>query len=139
MTSTDNDELTVKTLSRNEYSEKAEIALYGRPTAEELLVAAREFLSAEVMPATQGRVQFHTRVTIRVLDTVIRQLQLGEEHLAQHADRLRAIGFADDWELASAIRAGNFDDNIAEMSRLLEPDIRAKLEVADPRYLHTDN
>src|SRR5206468_9255181 len=35
--------------------------LHGRPTATELLAAAQEFLIGDVMPATQGRVQFHTR------------------------------------------------------------------------------
>ncbi|MGH9094385.1 MAG: hypothetical protein ACRDXE_04430, partial [Acidimicrobiales bacterium] len=54
-----------------------EVALHGRPTAFELVMAAREFLADEVLPATEGRVQFHTRVTIRVLDTVARQLERG--------------------------------------------------------------
>ena len=51
--------------------------LYGRPTAEELVEAVREFLEKDVMSATEGRVQFHTRVAINALNTVQRELELG--------------------------------------------------------------
>ena len=33
----------------------------------ELVTAVREFLERDVMPATEGRVQFHTRVAVNVL------------------------------------------------------------------------
>jgi hypothetical protein len=88
-----------------------------------------------VVPVTQGSVQFHTRVTIRVLDTVARQLQLEKEALAEHAARLAAIGYASDKELAEAIRAGHHDAAIGALAAALEADVRAKLQVADPRYL----
>lgn len=74
----------------------AAVDLYGRPTAAELVEAVRGFLADDVMAATDGRVQFHARVAVRVLDTVLRELAL---------------------------------------AAALEPDVRAKLEVADPRYL----
>jgi hypothetical protein len=110
-------------------------ALHGRPTMAELLDATRAFLAEEVLPATAGRVNFHTRVSIRVLDTVIRQLQLGRQQAIEHATRLRALGYDSDHELVAAIRAGEYDTRIPELAAALEPDIRAKLEVADPRYL----
>lgn len=116
-------------------AEQAEVVLYGRPTVMELLEAAREFLATEVMEATEGRVQFHTRVTVRVLDTAIRQLQLGPGHLEAHAARLARMGYADSRELVDDIRAGRFDHRVAELAGQLEPEVRAKLEVADPRYL----
>lgn len=112
-----------------------EVVLYGRPTAVELLEAAREFLDEEVMAATEGRIQFHTRVTVRVLDTVIRQIRLAPAHLDAHAERLRALGYDSSWQLVDGIRAGRYDERIAELARQLEPDVRAKLEVADPRYV----
>lgn|ERR1035437_824823 len=112
-----------------------EVALHGRPTVAELVLAAREFLADEVLPATEGRVQFHTRVTIRVLDTVVRQLELGSAHAAAHAERLADLGYASDQGLVDAIRAGHHDAGISELAAALEPDVRAKLEVADPRYL----
>lgn len=109
--------------------------LYGRPAATELLEAAREFLQNEVMPATTGHVQFHTRVTIRVLDTVMRQLEFGSAHVAAQAETLDSLGFSDSWELVEAIRAGQFDERIPELATALRPEVRAKLEVADPRYI----
>lgn len=109
--------------------------LYGRPTAVELLVAAREFLQSEVMAATEGHVQFHTRVTIRVLDTVIRELELGAGHREQHRRLLAELGYGSSWELVDDIRKGDFDDRIGQLAARLQPDIRAKMEVSDPRYL----
>jgi hypothetical protein len=101
----------------------------------ELLVAAQEFLATEVLSATEGRVQFHTRVTIRVLKTVERELTLGPAQASAHADRLVALGYDSDQELVDAIRSGRHDHEIAGLAEALEPDIRAKLEVSDPRYL----
>ncbi len=112
-----------------------ETALHGHPTAVELVEAAREFLAEEILPATEGAAQFHTRVTIRVLDTVARQLQLGRAQSVEHAERLAALGYATDQDLVDAIRAGHHDAKISELAAALEPDVRAKLEVADPRYL----
>ena len=45
-----------------------------RPTAAELVAAVREFLERDVMAATEGRVQFHTRVAVNVLGMVEREL-----------------------------------------------------------------
>ena len=38
-------------------------------------------------------------------------------------------------ELAGAIRAGRYDADITGLAAALEPDVRARLEVTDPRYL----
>ena len=37
--------------------------------------------------------------------------------------------------LTEAIRAGRYDADISGLAAALEPDVRAKLEVADPCYL----
>ena len=50
-----------------------------RPTAVELLGAVREFLDQDVMPAVEGRVQFHTRVAVNALGMLERELRLGPE------------------------------------------------------------
>ncbi|MDQ1516073.1 MAG: hypothetical protein QOE80_1903, partial [Actinomycetota bacterium] len=49
--------------------------LYGRPTAAELLEAAREFLLGPVTDSTDGQVRFHAKVAANVLAIVARQLQ----------------------------------------------------------------
>jgi hypothetical protein len=113
----------------------SEAGLHGRPTVAELLVAVREFLAGEVFPATEGYVQFHTRVAVRVLDTILRELELGPAQDEAHSQRLAALGYGTDRELIEAIRAGRYDADITGLAAALEPDVQAKLEVADPRYL----
>jgi hypothetical protein len=114
--------------------ERQSAALHGRPTVLELLDAAREFLANEVLPATEGSVQFHTRVTVRILDTVVRELELGPEQADRHAALLARLGYQSDRQLVEAIRAGRHDARLSELAGALLPDVRARLEVANPLY-----
>jgi hypothetical protein len=109
--------------------------MHGRPTAAELAEAVREFLENDVMAATEGRVQFHTRVAINVMGMVQRELELGPAQRAAHDARLRALGFADDDELAAAIRRGDVDDRYDEIKAAVLESVRDKLRVANPKYL----
>jgi len=54
-------------------------APHGRPTASELLEAVREYLLADVMPATSGQLSFHARVAANAVAIVARELELGRE------------------------------------------------------------
>src|SRR6185295_8845357 len=90
-------------------------APHDRPTAGELVEAVREFLERDVMAATEGRVQFHTRVAVNALGIVERELIEGPAIAEAHAARLAALGFADDAQLAAAIRAGDVDDRYDEV------------------------
>ena len=105
------------------------------PTAAQLVEAVREFLESDVMPATEGRVQFHTRVAVNALRMVERELDVGPVQAAAHRDALHRLGVADEGELAAAIRAGTLDERRAEVVDVLRATVRAKLEVANPRYL----
>ena len=51
------------------------MALYGRPTAEELLEAVEQFLLGPLRESTDGQVGFHTKVAANAVRTVARQLQ----------------------------------------------------------------
>src|SRR3954452_14685278 len=92
-----------------------------RPTAGELVIAVREFLERDVMAATEGRVQFHTRVAVNVLNIVARELELGSTFAAEERARAAALlGHAGDArslerELAPAIRSGALDDADADV------------------------
>ena len=108
---------------------------HDRPTAGELVEAVREFLERDVMAATEGRVQFHTRVAVNVLGMVQRELDLGPEQAAAHQERLDALGFADEAELAAAIRTGAVDDRYDEIKAAVASTVTDKLEVANPKYL----
>jgi len=112
--------------------------LYGRPTAAELVEAVREWVDGDVRGATDGRVAFHARVAVNALAMVERELRVGPAHRAAHHERLRGLGCADDADLVSRIRAGALDDRAEEIRSAVAESVRAKLEVANPRWLEGD-
>jgi Domain of unknown function (DUF6285)/Phosphotransferase enzyme family len=109
--------------------------LHDRPTAAELLDAARAELGDEVLPGLEGRAAFQLRVALRAMGIVERELRHAAEHSALHADALRLLGVADESELAAAVRAGAFDDRRDELLAALRTTVRCKLEAANPRHL----
>ena len=109
--------------------------LHGRPTSEELVEAVREFLEHDVMDATEGRIQFHTRVAINVLGMVQREIELGPAQEAAHRERLNALGFDSDADLAAAIRRGDSDERYDEIKSAVYDSVVDKLRVANPKYL----
>ena len=106
------------------------------PSAAELLSAVREWLESDVMQAVTGRLQFHARVAGNILAMVERELEHPADDSADHSARLAGLGAADDSALAAAIRAGDFDGRLAEVLAALEPSIRRKVQVANPRHLN---
>jgi aminoglycoside phosphotransferase (APT) family kinase protein len=108
--------------------------LHGRPTAAELLTAVTEFLRAEVLPATEGQVNFHTRVAANVLDTVTRELTLGPAQEAAHRTRLAALGHPDQNAFAAALRDGKADPADPAVLEAVRESVAARLRVANPRY-----
>jgi len=111
------------------------IRVHDRPTMLELLDAARGALGEDVLPRLEGRAAFQLRVTLRALGMVGRELAHAEEHAAVHAAALAGLGFADEGELAAAIRGGELDERHPEVFAALRAIVRAKLEVANPAYL----
>lgn len=109
--------------------------MHDMPSAAALVEAVREFLERDVMAATEGRVQFHTRVAVNVLGMVQREIEMGPAQAARHAEGLAALGVADERDLADGIRSGRFDDRLADVRRFVTETVRAKVEVANPKYL----
>jgi hypothetical protein len=105
------------------------------PTAEQLVESVREWLERDVLPATQGRLQFHARVAVNVLAMVERELAVGPAQAAAHRERLVALGCDDEAELAARIRSGELDDRLPEVRDLVWASVRDKLAVANPKYL----
>jgi ketosteroid isomerase-like protein len=107
---------------------------FGRPTAAELIAAVAEFLESDVRHATSGQVNFHARVAANVLHIVEREL-LGSHKAADTvADALARLGFADEVELAAAIRAGQLDDKQHDVTAFLRTLVGQRLAVAHPGY-----
>lgn len=110
-------------------------APHDRPTAVELLEALHEWMERDLLPGVDGRLQFHTRVAINMIDIVRRELDLGPDQEARHQEVLSTFGMSDDAELAAAIRSGVFDSHLLEVLNRLRPVVEDKVRVANPRYL----
>ncbi|HEV2310415.1 MAG TPA: DUF6285 domain-containing protein, partial [Acidimicrobiia bacterium] len=117
-----------------------EPTLQDRPSAAELVAAAREFLERDVLGTVEERVRFHTRVAVNALGMVERELVLGPILDARARDQLASFlgtdGDLDDLlhELAARIRQGALDDDPAVVA-LTRDLVAAKLDVSNPRYL----
>jgi hypothetical protein len=114
--------------------------LYGRPTAAELVAAVADFLDNDVRSATGpnglladgAQVNFHARVAANVLRIVERELT--DTSAADVIDKLAELGFADEAQLAAAIRAGSLDDRAEEVLPTLRTLVRHRLAIAHPGY-----
>jgi aminoglycoside phosphotransferase (APT) family kinase protein len=109
--------------------------LFGRPSIAELVDAVRDYLDTKVMPPSEGPARFEARVARNVLAMVGRQLALGPAALAAHTERLLALGAPDEAAVASAIRAGRFDDDPLALGAVLAEGVRDQLLVVNPSYL----
>jgi hypothetical protein len=107
-------------------------SLHGRPTAAELVAAVADFLDNDVRSATDGQVDFHARVAANVLRIVERELT--DDSAAQVTDALAELGFADEAQLAAAIRAGTLDDRAVDVLPTLRMLVRHRLAVDHPGY-----
>jgi hypothetical protein len=108
------------------------IGAYGRPLAAELVAAVAEFLETDVRAATGGQVNFHARVAANALRIVERELL--DESEAEAGAALAGLGFADEEQLAAAIRAGELDGRADEVTACLRTLVRRRLSVAHPGY-----
>jgi DNA primase large subunit len=101
------------------------VTVNDRPSASELVEAVSEFLERDVLTATEGRVQFHTRVAINALGMVQRELELGPGSTTREQEQA----------LAAEIRSGALDDELDDVRARVRASVREKLLVANPQYL----
>ncbi len=107
-------------------------ALYGRPTAAELVAAVADFLDSDVREATDGQVAFHARVAANVLRIVERELL--DQTAGAVTATLNDLGFVDETQLAAAIRAGDLDGRAGDVLPCLRALVRHRLAVNHPGY-----
>jgi hypothetical protein len=112
-------------------------APHDAPTSVQMVEAVREWLENDVMPAVEGRLNFHTRVAINMLAMVEREAVLGNQQETAHKARLEQLGALDDVELARRIRDGECDASLKDVMLVLKDSIRDKLLVANPKYLNS--
>jgi hypothetical protein len=122
-----------------------------RPTAGELLKAAREFCERELGPSLSGRMRFQVRVLQNILGTLEREWEGEEAALTSEWGRLSGLLDKADpppvtlkslteqvraWnvELAAQIRSGALDDSSGDVLAVLTETIGEKLAIANPAY-----
>ena len=119
------------------------MGLQDRPTAVELLEAVREFMERDISGTLEGRTAFHARVAVNALGMVQRELAIGANVDEPALEQLRAIVGRDGSPrdlvdtLARRIREGSADYRDEAVVDAVRAIVRAKLEVANPRYLET--
>ena len=96
------------------------------------MAAVAEFLETDVRARDRGQVNFHARVAANVLRIVERELR--DESEAESGAALAGLGFADEEELAAAIRAGELDARADDVTACLRTLVRRRLAVAHPGY-----
>lgn len=107
----------------------------GQPRTDELAGALAAFLRDSVQPALTGGLAFHTRVAANVAAMLEREGRAGVQQRERHIERLRTLGVADDAQLASALRVGDFDDQLADVAAQLATSTAERLAVVNPRWL----
>lgn len=112
-----------------------------RPTAAELVEAVVEFLDRDVAPRLEGRDAFQLRIARNVLGIVQRELELGDAFDVAERERLATLLGHDgstrelEAELARGIRDGSIDSQADAVLEHLRATVRAKLLIANPKYL----
>lgn len=129
--------------------------MYDRPSAQELIEAARLHMETAIVPAVKAdrKLYFQTLVAINVLKIVGREMDMGAAQVEAEWSRLNAfLGTSDamparaadqvaalserNRTLAAAIRAGEYDAN-ADLLAHLQATAVEQLQVANPRFLAT--
>ncbi len=122
-----------------------------RPTAPELLRAAREFCERELGPALDGRLRFQVRVLQNILGILEREWAGEEDALRSELERLNALLDGSDdppptmralsqrvkdmnATLSARIRTGELDDRADDVRRILFETVREKLAISNPNY-----
>src|ERR1700719_855604 len=111
------------------------------PRAATLLEAAVKYLETELMPTLDGYHRFQTRVTVNVLNTVRRELELrGAQAEAEHVRLVAMLGHDGDVEtlsvdLAEKIRAGAISIDDPALRAHVRQSLADALAINNPKWL----
>src|SRR5258708_22443192 len=109
------------------------------PKAAVLLEAAVKYLETELMPTLDGYHRFQTRVTVNVLNTVRRELELrGAQAEAERSRLVAMLGHDRDvealsGELAERIRAGSISIDGPALRAHVRPSLAHTLPINHPQ------
>lgn len=111
------------------------------PDATVLLQAAVKYLETELMPTLEGYHRFQTRVTVNVLNTVRRELELRDAQAdAEHARLVSILGHDGELEalsreLAERIRTGAISIDDPALRAHVRQSLADALTIANPKWL----
>jgi len=111
------------------------------PKAAVLLEAAVKYLETELMPTLEGYHRFQTRVTVNVLNTVRRELELrGAQADAERSRLVAMLGHDGDvetlsLELAERIRAGAISIDDPALRTHVRQSLADALTINNPKWL----
>jgi ABC-type transport system involved in Fe-S cluster assembly fused permease/ATPase subunit len=111
------------------------------PKAAVLLEAAIKYLETELMPTLDGYHRFQTRVTVNVLNTVRRELELrGAQAEAERSRLVAILGHDGDAEtlsieLAKRIRAGAIAIDDPALRAHVRQSLADALAINNPKWL----
>ena len=111
------------------------------PDAPTLLKAAVKYLEEELLPSLQAYHRFKTRVTINVLNTVRRELELREAQAAEERTRLQQIlgreGEVENLsrELADRIQSGAIPIDDPALRAHVRKSLSDALSINNPKWL----
>ncbi len=111
------------------------------PDIKTLLTTATKYMEDELMPTLEGYHRFKTRVTINVLNTVRRELELRETQAKAEHERLVAmLGHDGDLEvlsreLSERIRKGDVSLDDQRLRKHIKQSLHDALSLSNPKWL----
>ena len=106
----------------------------GSGSGRDLLAAAAAELDRQVEAGGAGQ-SWQARIAANAVRTAARQWWLASRNRQRHAQRLAALGVADDDELRQQIAAGDHDDDVAGLALVLAGSARDGLAVVHPSWV----
>lgn len=111
------------------------------PDIKTLLTAAIRYMEGELMPTLDGYHRFKVRVTVNVLNTIRRELEMrGDQSKSEHERLVAILGHDGDLEtlsreLSNRIRKGEFSLDDERLRAHIKQSLSDALSIANPKWL----
>ena len=107
---------------------------YDSPSAEDLIKAVQAYLSQDLLPNSSGAEKWKLRIAVNSLSIAIRELTERDQDREAYDKLMNELEAESEASLASKIKAGDFDNNFADIHKNLSEIVKRKLDVSNPAY-----